>query len=211
MSKLASSSIPPVSGTTPVSGKALARELLVMLGERRAEFLGFVKKRVRSGADAEDLLQQALVRAAERLDGLRSDDRVEAWFYRVLRNTIADHHAAWATREAKLELLAREASAAPPEDAAVCACSLGMLEDIRPEYAAIIRRVDVEGESLADAATRLGISVGNAKVRLHRARKVLREELLRRCGTDSIRTCQDCSCDEGKATADGALLTESQQ
>jgi RNA polymerase sigma factor (sigma-70 family) len=198
MSKLASSPPPPVSETTPVSGKAPVRELLLMLGERRAEFLGFVRKRVRSGADAEDLLQQALIRAAEKLDGLRSCDRAEAWFYRILRNTIADHHAAWATREAKLELLAREASAASPEDAADCACSLGLLEDIRPEYAAIVRRIDIEGEPLADAAARLGITVGNAKVRLHRARKVLREELLRRCGTDSSRACQDCSCDDDK-------------
>lgn len=195
MSKPARSSAPRRSETAPVSGKALARELLVMLGERRAEFLAFVKKRVRSGADAEDLLQQGLVRAAEKLDSLRADDRVEAWFYRVLRNTIADHHAAWAVREARLDLLAREASEARPEEAAVCACSMGMLDSIRPEYAAILRRIDIEGESMSEAATQLGLSVGNTKVRLHRARKALREELLSRCGSDSVRACQDCSCD----------------
>lgn len=167
-----------------------------MLGERRAEFLAFVKKRVRSGADAEDLLQQGLVRAAEKLDSLRADDRVEAWFYRVLRNTIADHHAAWAVGEAKLDLLAREASEAPPEEAAVCACSMGMLDNIRSEYAAILRRIDIEGESMTEAATHLGLSVGNTKVRLHRARKALREELLSRCGSNSVRACQDCSCDD---------------
>ncbi|MCW5832582.1 MAG: sigma-70 family RNA polymerase sigma factor [Labilithrix sp.] len=201
MSSPARSSTPPASEAAPVSGRALARELLVMLGERRAELLAFVKKRVRSGADAEDLLQQALVRAAEKLDGLRANDRVEAWFYRVLRNTIADHHAAWAIREAKLELLAREASEAPPEEAAVCACSMGMLDDLRPEYAAILRRIDVDGESTAEAATHLGISVGNAKVRLHRARKALREELLARCGTNSVRACRDCSCDDDASTS----------
>ncbi|AKU94946.1 DNA-directed RNA polymerase specialized sigma subunit, sigma24-like [Labilithrix luteola] len=196
MSEYARSSALPSPETQPVSGKALARELLVMLGARRAEFLGFVKKRVRSGVDAEDLLQQALVLAAEKLDSLRENDRLDAWFYRVLRNAIADHHAAWALREAKLELLAREASEAPPEEAAVCACSMGMLDDVRPEYAAILRRVDIEGESMAEAASHLGLSVGNAKVRLHRARKALREELLARCGSDSVRACQDCSCDD---------------
>lgn len=171
-----------------------------MLGDRRSEFLSFVKKRVRSGADAEDLLQQALVRAAEKLDGLRANDRVEAWFYRVLRNTIADHHAAWATREAKLELLAREASEAPPEDAAVCACSMGLLDNMRSEYAAIVRRIDIEGESIGEAAAHLGLSENNAKVRIHRARKALRQALLSQCGSDSFRTCQDCDCDAAPAS-----------
>lgn len=200
MSELARSSALSSSETAPVSGKALARELLVMLGERRGEFLAFVNKRVRSGADAEDLLQQALVLAAEKLDTLRANDRLDAWFFRVLRNTIADHHAAWALREAKLDLIAREASEAPPEEAAVCACSLGMLDDIRPDYAAILRRVDIEGESMADAAAHLGLSLANTKVRLHRARKALRDELLARCGSDSVRACQDCSCDDEVAS-----------
>ena len=48
------------------------------------------------------------------------------------------------------------------------------------------------------------ITVGNAKVRLHRARKALREELFRRCGTDSIRACQDCRC--GEPTSGGSTL-----
>jgi RNA polymerase sigma-70 factor (ECF subfamily) len=186
----------PIPENAPAASKALARELLVMLGERREEFLAFVKRRVRSGADAEDLLQQGLLRAAEKLDSLRATDRLEAWFFRVLRNTIADHHAAWAMRESKLELLAREASEAPPEEAAVCACSLGMLDDIRPEYAAILKRIDIEGESMAEAATNLGLTVNNTKVRLHRARKALREALLSHCGASSARACQDCCCDE---------------
>ena len=78
-----------------------------MLAEQRSAFLAFARTRVRSGADADDLLQQALLKAAERLDKLRDGERLEAWFYRVLRNTIADHHAEWARRESRLDLLAR--------------------------------------------------------------------------------------------------------
>lgn len=196
-------SAPPSSEALPVSGRALARDLLRMLGERRPEFLGFVKKRVRSGADAEDLLQQALVRAAEKIEGLRSDDRIDAWFYRVLRNTIADHRAAWATREAKLGELAREAIDATPDEAAICGCSMGVMEKLRPEYATMLRRVDIDEESIENVAASLHISTNNAKVRLHRARKALRDELLSWCGTDSVRACQDCACDD--AISEGAI------
>ena len=175
-----------------------------MLAERRGSFLDFVRKRVRSGADAEDLLQQALLKAAEKVDTLRANERLEAWFYRVLRNTIADHHAEWARRESRLEVLARDASEAPHEEAAVCACSIGVLETIRPEYADILRRIDIEGCLLEEAARALGIAPNNAKVRLHRARKAMREALLSFCGTDSVRACLTCGCEEPPAAAEAS-------
>lgn len=177
------------------AGASLARELLVMLAEQRSAFLAFVRKRLRSGADADDLLQQALLKAASSIDTVRDGERIEAWFYRVLRNTIADHHLEWARRESQVELLAREASEAAPEEAAVCGCSLGVLDTLRGEYAEILRRVDIDEESLDDAARAVGITPNNAKVRLHRARKALRRALLSFCGTDSARACASCGCD----------------
>lgn len=188
----ASASVGPDADVTV--SRSLPRELLVMLAEQRPAFLAFVRRRVSSGADAEDLLQQGLLKAAERLDTLREGERLEAWFYRVLRNTIADHHAAWARREARLELLAREASMAPPEEAAVCGCSLGVLDTLHAEYAEVLRRVDIEEQSLDDVARDLAITPNNAKVRLHRARKALRTALLSYCGTDSVDACASCAC-----------------
>lgn len=171
-----------------------------MLARRRDAFLSFVRRRVRSGADAEDLLQQALLKALERVGSLRAGDRLEAWFYRVLRNTIADHHAEGARRESReerLELHAEGAEAPPAEAPAVCGCSLGVLETIRPDYAAILRRVDLDGDKLEDTARALHIAPNNAKVRLHRARKSMRSALLSFCGTDSARACLTCDCEAG--------------
>ena len=193
--KTARASAPVAPDAHGSVSRSLARSLLVMLAEQRSAFLAFVRKRVRSGADAEDLLQQALLKAAEKLDTVRDGERLEAWFYRVLRNTIADHHAEWARRESRLELLAREASEAPPEDAAVCGCSLGVLDALHTEYAEILRRVDIDEELLDDVAGALAITPNNAKVRLHRARKALRAALLSYCKTDSARACQSCACD----------------
>lgn len=135
------------------------------------------------------------MKAAEKLDTVRDGEHIEAWFYRVLRNTIADHHAEWARRESRLQLLTREASEAPPEEAAVCGCSLGVLDTLHTAYAEILRRVDIDEESLEDAARALATTPNNAKVRLHRARKTLRAALLSYCKTDSVRACQSCACD----------------
>ena len=78
---------------------------------------------------------------------------------------------------------------------AICACSLGQLEHIRPEYADILRHVDIEEQPLSEAAAALGITPNNASVRLHRARKALREQLQSFCGVSSMRACLNCGCD----------------
>lgn len=175
--------------------KATEASLLRLLTEQREAFLAFVRRRVRSGADAEDLLQTAYMRATEKLGTLRDGERLEAWFYRVLRNTIADHHAAWARREAQVALIARDATELPPNEAAVCACSLGVLDRLTPDHAAILRLVDIEEGSLDEAAHAFHTTTGTAKVRLHRARKALREALHAMCGTDSVKACLSCDCD----------------
>jgi RNA polymerase sigma-70 factor (ECF subfamily) len=72
---------------------------------------------------------------------------------------------------------------------------VGQLDSIRSDYAEILRRVDLGDERLADVAAGLGITVNNATVRLHRARKALRDQLRAFCGTDSARACADCGCD----------------
>lgn len=43
---------------------------------------------------AADVLQETFVRIHDGIDGLRDDDRIVAWVYRIARNAIADHHRA---------------------------------------------------------------------------------------------------------------------
>lgn len=186
--------------------RALARDLLVLLAKERRTFLRFLTLRVRSETDAEDLLQQALLRAAEKIQTLHERDRLEAWFYRILRRMIADHFAHHVTESVRLEALRAEAETGTHEQVAACACSLGILGRLRTQQQEMLRRVDIDEEPIVAVAASLGITANNATVRLHRARKELRAELLRFCHTRSVASCQACNC-EGDATvraADGA-------
>lgn len=160
-------------------------------GEREA-YLAFLRRRVASPADAEDLLQQALVRAATRVQLLQDPARHRAWFFQILRRAVADHHA---RRERTEEELCEGTEPATAAEPSVCGCSLEQLERLRPEYAEMLRRVDLEEDSLAEVAADLGLTVNNTTVRLHRARKALRERLATTCGTTSARACADCACE----------------
>ena len=59
----------------------------------------------------------------------------------------------------------------------------------------MLEQVDLEDRSLDDVARELGITVNNATVRLHRARRALREALAEHCHTTSVRECLDCGCE----------------
>lgn len=157
-------------------------EALATLEEHRDDFVDFLRRRTHSGADAEGLLAEAFATAARTIGQLRDLELVLPWFYRVLRRTLVDHHARWALREDKLGVLRHDVDKATHEEAATCASSLGLIETLPASYAEVLQRVDVEEQELAQVAGTLGTTRKTMAVRLHRARKELRQRLLTFCG-----------------------------
>lgn len=172
-------------------------EVVARLVANHREFLGFLESRVRDRTVAEDLLQAAFVKALERGGAIRDGESAIAWFYRLLRNALVDH---WrrAGREAKVIERGPAGADAAAEDRelhdAVCACFVRLLPTLKPAYADLLRRVDLDGRPVNEVATALGITANNASVRLHRARQALRRSLEASCGTCATHGCLDCEC-----------------
>ncbi|RDV36238.1 sigma-70 family RNA polymerase sigma factor [Bradymonadaceae bacterium TMQ3] len=161
-------------------------------------WVGLAARSLQARADAEDAVQQALVRAAEQLHTLDDPDKLEGWFATIVRRQAIDQLRRRSRDAHKRRRLAIEpapqAYRAPDDLDPTCACGIDALEDLSPAYAEILTRVILNDEAVQDAADALGISDTNASVRLHRARKALRQELLERCGTTSTRECLSCGC-----------------
>lgn len=166
--------------------------------ENRRRFLAFLERRVGSRVVAEEILQEAFVRGLEQAGEIRDEERAVAWFYRLLRNAVVDHYRRRSQETRGLEAFARElgdVTEPPPEIAAeLCRCFEALLPALRPEYAQILRRVDLEGGRPADFAREADLTPNNAMVRLHRARRALRADLERFCRTCADHGCLDCSC-----------------
>ncbi len=143
-------------------------------------------------ASAADVVQRGAIRALERADELRDPSRADAWVRRVVMTSALDELRAGGREIATDELPDQVADA--PE--ATCACSLSQLASLPSSYADVLRRADVEGATLDELAASLGISKGNAAVRLHRARRALRDQLRDHCGVSSARECLSCACTE---------------
>jgi RNA polymerase sigma factor (sigma-70 family) len=168
------------------------------LVESHRELLGFLQRRVGDRVLAEDLLQAAFVKGIERADQLRDGESVLAWFYRILRNAVVDHYRRAGASERRLDALARELqdeeTVLPDAQAALCRCVAPLVDTLKPEYAAALRRVELEGAAVKDFAEEAGITANNAAVRVFRAREALRKQVERSCGTCAEHGCLDCSC-----------------
>lgn len=200
------------SGASSPAGTGEAGEAAIVqaLVENHRRFLAFLERRVRDRATAEEILQAAFVRGLERAGDVRDGERAVAWFYRLLRNAVVDHYRARGAEAAALAAFGREIGDGeePPAEVAseLCGCFEALLPALRPEYAEILRRVDLEGQRPADFAQVSGLTANNAMVRLHRARKALRTALERSCRTCAEHGCLDCTCGAGVRVQGGSRL-----
>ena len=176
---------------------SLSPDAIARLVEAHREFLAFLERRVESRAVAEDILQAAFARGLERGAGVQ-DEKVVAWFYRVLRNSLIDHYRRRSTSARAMEAWGREFAenqSAPVElRDEICRCVSTLLETLKPDYRDALRIMDLEEGALSDLAHQAGISAENAAVRVHRARRALRRQVERSCGTCAEHGCLDCHC-----------------
>lgn len=182
--------------STPLT--ALSPEAVAQLVKGHRQFLAFLERRVESRAVAEDILQTAFARGLERGAGVK-EEKVVAWFYRVLRNAVIDHYRQRSTAEKAMEAWTREFPDVQEPEAElrqeICQCVSSLLETLKPEYREALQIVDLEEGKLKDLAAQSGITADNAAVRVHRARAALRRRIEQACGTCAVHGCADCSCE----------------
>ncbi len=134
----------------------------------------FVGRRV-PGPDAEDVLQETLLRIHLGIGGLRSSDRLTPWVYRVARSAIIDHHR----KKRPTFPLEGEEEALPAEPEAelrplLLACLEPFLADLPPDQAHALRLTDLGGLTQAQAAAQLGVALPTLKARVQRGRRQMR-------------------------------------
>jgi RNA polymerase sigma factor (sigma-70 family) len=181
-----------VGGMANVPSSDIAAKLLA----HRHVFKSFVASRVGNEADAEDLLQNGLVKALHRAEEVKDGEKAVAWFYRLLRNVIIDHVRSRSAAAKREEAWAVEAAALRDDEETqrhICACFERMLPALKPMHAELLRRVELQDEPVAQAAAALGITPNNASVTLHRARGELRTKLVDFCG--ECQCLDNCECE----------------
>ena len=141
----------------------------------------------RSQADADDIVQEALLRALRGLHQLRSADHAGGWLLTIVSSTFIDRARRRRARPQEVEMVfeppAPEADSDPEEPWArlsmddVRAAVAGLPDDVRDTY----RMFALEGHDYTAIAAAQGIPKATVGTRIHRARRQLRAALTAAC------------------------------
>ena len=164
-----------------------------------AELLAYARRKVGDPDLAADVVQESLLKALQAAEALRDQERLFAWFYRILDNTIRDLYRRRKTKVKHMDPLTEDMEPAVMEEEkqAVCQCLYALLPTLNPDYALLIETLELDDLPPQEMAERLGITRNNLKVRRHRARQQLRRRLEETCRVCAVHGCLDCSCQAG--------------
>ncbi len=161
----------------------------------RARLLRFIRARVSSAADAEDITQDVLLRMHRSVSTLAAGERLGAWLFQVARNAIVDYYRARGRASevvdphTSTDIVAEEFAGSPDEDPKrferdASRCLDAFIDRLDARYAEALRLVDVEGLTHKAVADRVGLSVPGVKSRVQRARASLKKTLSECCMFD---------------------------
>jgi RNA polymerase sigma-70 factor (ECF subfamily) len=137
---------------------------------------------LRNSADAEDVAQEALLRAYRRFDRLRDRGQFRAWLVRISFRLALDRLKSARRRELRETRWAAEPSPARTAEELAAWSEFRerldrALEELPAKLRIVLLLAGMQGESLDDVASLLEIPVGTVKSRLFQARKQLAEKL----------------------------------
>ena len=146
--------------------------------------------------DAEDLVQEAYLRAFRFFDSYRAGTNIRAWLFRILRNVFINRYRSQKIRPEEVDFGKIEATyeqmieenflgqdqPPSPEDIVVGRTLDGevqqALDQLSEEYRLVVLMALLEDMSYKEIASALSIPLGTVMSRLHRGRKMLQVSLL---------------------------------
>lgn len=148
-----------------------------------------------AGEDAAcDLTQAVFLNVSRSLDSFRGDSSLATWIYRIATNLARDHAtSARARQQSREHLLAEGESLDDLPDSnrsatdseyirrEMNACIRGVVTGLPENYRTVLLLVEFEELTNQEAADILGVSLETVKIRLHRAREVLRKAMQCQC------------------------------
>lgn len=151
----------------------------------RDKMYRFALRLLKNEEEAEDVVQEALLRAWQNIEKLLTYDSMEAWCMRVVRNLAYDRLKSKNYRQDPLDDSLYNLEAPQPGPAQATESNEMMqnihhyIEQLPDKQKQVMILRDIEGFSYNEIADILGLNMSSVKVNLFRARQAVREKLLK--------------------------------
>jgi RNA polymerase sigma-70 factor (ECF subfamily) len=147
----------------------------------------FIMKLVGDAWAADDLTQETFMKVRENLDGLRDSSKLRPWVFRIARNRCLDFFRSRTPENVAPNMMSGPQNSVEPlaemqlEQYQMSECVQDKIHMLPEALRVVLILSDTMELSQKEIADILDIKAGNVKVRLHRARKALKEILERYC------------------------------
>jgi len=168
-------------GGAEVAAVELAREFEARLAECSTLAFRVALGVLRNAADAEEVAQEAFIRAYRNFHRLRDRERFRAWLARIAWRLALDRWRSSSRRERREQIAGEPMPKQTVEELAASHEFQGRLQAAIDELPLKLRQVlilaAIEGYNIREVSRLLGLPDGTVKSRLHLARKAMIERL----------------------------------
>ncbi|WGT49631.1 sigma-70 family RNA polymerase sigma factor [Thioclava nitratireducens] len=160
------------------------RDIIELIPALRSYAWALTKRR----EDVDDLVQETLVKAIDKVDSFQSGTNLRAWLMTIMRNTFLNNIAkSKRSTTGKKDCVSTTLSTPATQDWSVRGGELmRAVERLPRHYREVLIVVVMLGESYQDAANLFGIEMGTVKSRANRARAMVVEDLEARAPNDPL-------------------------
>ena len=162
-------------------------ELQQVWQEYRDRLRQFLLSKVKNRADADDLLQEILIKTYNHLDTVKEPEKFLSWLFQIARNTLIDYYRKTSVETSRQDIVkgAMLTDEEPEQYEQVrrelTSCIRPFLDRLPPKYREAIEAVDLQGESQKELAIKLGLSYSAVKSRVQRGRSMLKTKFEECC------------------------------
>jgi RNA polymerase sigma-70 factor (ECF subfamily) len=144
-----------------------------------SDLLSYVKSKVRSREDAEDILQNVFIKISSGIDKLDEDVKLKNWIFTITRNTIIDYYRVNANKKKLTVSEELDDQIADVEEMdqtkGLDQCMGSMIALLPDEYHNIIVESEIKGVKQKDLAEKYGMAYPSMRSKVQRGRERLKQ------------------------------------
>lgn len=182
-------------------------EVTTIYNQFYSHLLGYVKSKVRSKEDAEDILQNVFIRIASNIHNLSDDVKLKNWIFTITRNAIIDYYRVNANKKKFAvtgEIDENILEADDPDPTKGLDQCIGKMIGLLPEeYRDIIIDSELNGVKQKDLADKYGMAYPSMRSRVQRGRERLKHLFYNCCHIETDKR-GNVLVAQGKKNCDGS-------
>lgn len=141
------------------------------------ELYFFILKKVKNKDTANDIFQNTFLKIHNNLSKLKNNEKVKAWIFQIARNEIANH---FNKESLYVESISENEEVSTQAYQHIC-CFDNFMNELPEPYNQVIELIYVKGKKQKEVAQELNISLENVKIRIKRAKDLLKKKFHECC------------------------------